>query len=465
MIEDEIELKKLFRELSEVVDSFAGKINHPPTDATYLAEIEKQARQMIPQKRNHPSLAIWCGGNELMDDAWVPLSDEHPALAKLRSITNELDPQRLWLPTSSSGPVEGAAMEHYGTGKMHDVHGPWQYQGPTAQYQFFNNLDALYHSEFGAEGAGNLYTIQRFISSCYQWPPDATNPAWVHHGSWWLHREKLESMTGPIDDLPTFIKASQFMQAEGLRYAIESNRRRKWRCSGTSPWQLNEAFPNTACTNAVDYLGLTKPAYWWIRRAYEEIHISAKYDRIEWKPGEIWSAEIGINNSGYPVPGAIWSARLVALTGELIMSEQGECNLLDDAFTFVAKISAQLPATTSGFVLLLNLTNATGTLVSTNEYLFSTAQPVLVPFLSALSTNLQVTKDEGGLHIMNTGATIALFVQITPDDGQWMTLEDDYYMLEPGRERFISISNQGCCGKGTVTVCGWNTIPTHFTID
>lgn len=27
MIEDEIELKKLFRELSEVVDSFAGKIS------------------------------------------------------------------------------------------------------------------------------------------------------------------------------------------------------------------------------------------------------------------------------------------------------------------------------------------------------------------------------------------------------------------------------------------------------
>jgi beta-mannosidase len=439
--------------------SSSGVDNRPPEDDAYLAYIENQARQMVPLRRNHPSLAIWCGGNELMSDNGIPLTDAHPALAKLKAIAQELDPGRLWLPTSSSGPVEGADAKLAGTGKMHDVHGPWQYQGPVEQYHFFNSIDTLYHSEFGAEGAGNLYTIQRFISSCYQWPPDATNPAWVHHGSWWLHREKLEAMFGLIDNLETFIKASQFMQAEGLRYAIEANRRRKWRCSGTSPWQLNEAFPNTACTNAVDFLGLTKPAYWWIRRAYEPMHISAKYDRIAWEPGEEWSAEVWANNSMRAMPGCTWSASLLNLDGVILMTESGVVDLPDDASICVSQIKYTLPEASAVFVLVVMLKDASGSLLSRNEYVYATANPILQPLLAAPATELNVSYNEGVIHIQNTGTKIALFTQVTPDDGQWIALQDDYYLIEPGKERVILVT-----GDGSVHVHAWNSPSYAITI-
>lgn len=444
----------------EFHQSSSGINNRPPEDAEYLQSIEQQARRMIPQKRNHPCLAIWCGGNELMDDNMVPLNDAHPALARLKAIVEELDPGRLWLPTSSSGPVEGADSKLAGTNKMHDVHGPWQYLGPEEHYRFFNSIDALYHSEFGSEGAGNLYTIMRYISDCYRWPPTAANPAWVHHGSWWLHAEKLEGMFGEISDLETFVKASQWMQAEGLRYAIESNRRRQWRCSGTSPWQLNEAFPNTACTNSVDFLGLTKPAYWWVRRSYEPTHISLKYERLLWEPGSVWHAELWCSNASIGMSGCSWTMQLLNLDGSPVASEAGVCDLPDNASIKVAELSARFPDDADTFIAVVTLSGDDGLLLSRNEYVFTTTRPHLQHLLHAPQTTLSAVVNGGDIEIANTGHNVALYVQLVPLDDQWITLDDDYYLLKPGELKAIRYT-----GSGIAQVCAWNCKPIELHLN
>ena len=52
-------------------------------------------------------------------------------------------------------------------------------------------------------------------------------------------------------------RCSQWLQYEGLRYAVEATLRRG---AGTIPWQLNEPYPNAWCTCAVDHRGDPKPA-------------------------------------------------------------------------------------------------------------------------------------------------------------------------------------------------------------
>ena len=49
------------------------------------------------------------------------------------------------------------------------------------------------------------------------------------------------------------IARSQFIQAEGLRYAIEANRRRAFNNSGSIIWQIHEPYPNISCTSMVDF--------------------------------------------------------------------------------------------------------------------------------------------------------------------------------------------------------------------
>jgi len=436
----------------EFPHSSSGIQNAPPEDEAYLRYIEEQARQMIPLRRNHPSLVIWCGGNELMDDRYVPLPDAHPALAKLKSLVQELDPDRIWLPTSASGPVEGASAELAGTGKMHDVHGPWVYLGAEEHYRFYNAIDPLYHSEFGVEGAANLQVFERFISPEHRFPPDATNPMWLHHGSWWVHREKLEALFGRIDDLPTFIRASQWMQAEGLRYAIEANRRRKWRCSGVSPWQFNEPFPNTACTNVLDYLGQPKPAYWWARRAYEPIHISLQYEKLTWRPGEKWQAEVWLHHSGVQPIRARWSVCLLALDGRECARSGGTVEVVPEGGVHAGHVECVLPAEVGVWMALACLHDERGGILSCNEYLFSTAQPPMQPLLEAPRTTLRVWHRHQRVGIKNTGEAIALFVRLIPQDGQWLLCEDDYFCLIPGETRVLSVA-----GKGTIAVEAWNS--------
>lgn len=440
----------------EFMHSSSGIQNAPPEDEEYLQDVEQQARQMIPLRRNHPSLVIWCGGNELMDDQNVPLTEAHPVLARLKSVVQELDPDRIWLPTSASGPVEGPSAELAGSGKMHDVHGPWVYLGAEEHYRFYNTIDPLYHSEFGVEGAANIQIFRRFISPEYHFPPDATNTVWLHHGSWWLHRDKLVALFGRMESLETFIQASQWMQAEGLRYAIEANRRRKWHCSGVSPWQFNEPFPNTSCTNVVDYLGHPKPAYWWARRAYEPVHVSLRYERLTWKPGEGWQAEVWVNNSTGREIRALWSAYLLALDGREVARFGGTVDVAPERAIFGGRIEYTLPDEAGVWLLRLCLHDGRGGMLSTNEYLFSTAQPPFQPMLNAPTTNLRVWHRGEQVGLKNAGEAVALFVRIVPHDGQWILCEDDYLCLLPGETRLLNL-----LGKGTVVVEAWNSDSHH----
>lgn len=436
----------------EFMHSSSGMQNAPPEDEAYLCYIDKQARSMVRQRRNHASLAIWCGGNELMHDDFTPLDDRHPALDRLKSVVRELDPDRLWLPTSASGPVAGAELKYAGTGKMHDVHGPWQYSDAEAYYGHYNTIDPLYHSEFGVEGATNLSTLRRFVSPEFEFPPDASNPVWVHHGSWWIHREKLEKLFGPLTDIETFVRASQWMQAEGLRYAIEANRRRKWHCSGVSPWQLNEAFPNTACTSAVDYLGMPKPAYWWVRRSYEPVHISLQYPRLAWKPGQKWQGELWVSNSLGAFVGCKWQARVFELSGKPLAAFEGKVDVADNSAALVSSLEMPLAQDAQLWLVFLTLSSASGEVLSKNDYVFSSSELPVQPLLEAPETTVEVSQSQGQLHLRNASQVPALFVCLEAETCAELLAQDNYFCLAPQEERCLSLAS-----TARVSVHGWNT--------
>ena len=91
--------------------------------------------------------------------------------------------------------------------------------------------------------------------------------------------KSLGEAWGEITDVPNLVQATQYTQADGLRYAVEANRRRKYQNSGTLPWQFNEPYPMAACTSAVDYYGQPKPSYYAVAHAYEPVHVSARIAR------------------------------------------------------------------------------------------------------------------------------------------------------------------------------------------
>ncbi|MBA2528818.1 MAG: hypothetical protein H0V19_02455, partial [Euzebyales bacterium] len=299
--------------------SSSGISSQPSRDPAYVARMAADAERIVPRRRNHPSLVLWCGGNELHDAEHLPLGDGEPVIAALRDIVGRLDPDRAWLPTSPAGPHQTGsppAATDRDPDDQHDVHGPWEHQGLSGQRTVFNRATSLLHSEFGVEGLTNLATLEAFVSPEHRWPADRSNPHWVHRGDWWINTPMVgRAFGGGIDDLETLVRASQLLQAEGLRYAVEANRRRQWRNSGSIPWQFNEPFPNGFCTSAVDYRGRPKAAYHGVAAAYRPVHPSASFATLAWHGHDDFAAELWVSSSREHLEAARLEAALVDVGG------------------------------------------------------------------------------------------------------------------------------------------------------
>ncbi len=260
----------------------------------------------------------------------------------------------------------------------------------------------------------------------------------------------MENLFGPVRDLQTFVKLSQLMQAEGLRYAIEANRRRKWHCAGTAPWQFNESWPNLACTNVLDFYGQPRPAYWWCRKAYEPLHPSARYDKLGWKPGETFAAELWLNSSVYEGRCDVnWElcdikGSVLADGEESLKVEAGSARPVANVSWPVEKVAHDL------FVLRLRATTADGQ-TSRNDYLFGARpDPVWAGLQAVPEASVEASKAEGRIVLANTGDTMGIGVRLETES--WAEFGDNYLLIAPGEEATIAMEG----APSTIYVSGLN---------
>jgi beta-mannosidase len=265
----------------EFIQSSSGVDNRTSDDPGHIVRMLKDARSIIRAKRNHTALAIWCGGNELQDENGYPLDDSDTLLGALSGLVHILDPRRHWLPTSSSGGFFSNTLENclkYPE-RLADVHGPWQHDGLENHYKLYNAGTSLLSSEFGVGGFTNPTALKRILPEEALWPVNGNNEYYSHRDPWWINDVQLQEMFGyKLTDLETMVKASQYIQFEGLRYALEANIRRAPHNSGTFPWQFNEPYPNCICTNQIDYYCNPKPAWYAMKSAYRPLYPAMSFN-------------------------------------------------------------------------------------------------------------------------------------------------------------------------------------------
>ena len=83
-----------------VWQEFPLACNCYPDDPHYLATLEQEATAIIRRLRRHPSLAIWCGGNELFNN-WSGMTDQSLALRLLNALCYRLSPE---IPFNATSP-------------------------------------------------------------------------------------------------------------------------------------------------------------------------------------------------------------------------------------------------------------------------------------------------------------------------------------------------------------------------
>lgn len=323
----------------EFIQSSSGIDNVPSKQESFLNQLSETATEAVKRLQTHPALIIYSGGNELCDINGTPSTFSDSNIAMLRDIVKKYD-DRLMLPTSASGPNEFLCIDQ--PGQNHDVHGPWKYGGVTEHYHLYNCSDSQLHSEFGVDGMNNMMVFERYISpehhrvTCME-----EDIVWRHHGEWWdtWHRDTEIFGAFVPSDLQDFIACSQYIQGEGLRYALEANRRRAFENCGSIIWQYNEPYPNVSGTNLEDYFGKTKMAYQFVKDSFRLRSPSLRYDKLIWNPNEEVQASAYISNDLSDFNAALtiritdWEGNLLYETdAETMVQENSSCKVNDVIF-------------------------------------------------------------------------------------------------------------------------------------
>lgn len=246
-----------------------------PRSADYLALAEAEGRAIVRDLRGHPSLALWCGGNEFDPERNGPLVE---ALA--RAVAAE-DGNRPFLPASPAG-----GDSHYWQ--------VWHNYQPAAAYR---RDGAAFASEFGMQAPPGVEALRRFLPPEAVWPPGED---WAIHGA---NLDKLWHYARPYlgqgePDVEAFVAASQRAQAEGLQIAVEHYRRARARgCGGALIWQLNEPWPAISWA-LVAHDGRPKQAYEAVRRAFQPLLVSIEYPLRAYRAGDEVEAAVWVINDG-----------------------------------------------------------------------------------------------------------------------------------------------------------------------
>ena len=243
--------------------SSSGVDNWPPGDRKSVDEIAEIAESYILRRQHHASLAIWCGGNELIDPVSKPVDAGHPMIQRLQQVVRERDPNRRFLATSASGPSEWGQAENFGKGVHWDVHGPWKAEGKLSEgwTDYWANDDALFRSELGAPGASPVEIIRKSAGGLDPMPANASNPLWRRASVWWIEWDQFIAEIGrQPESLEEYVEWSQERQKEALSIAVGACKGRFPRCGGVILWMGHDCFPCTANTSIVDFDGTPKPA-------------------------------------------------------------------------------------------------------------------------------------------------------------------------------------------------------------
>ena len=182
---------------------------YPDNHRLFLNAAADQVRML----RNHPSLALWCGGNEIRPPADIlkPLRD---------SILPQLDGTRYFFEYSNDDSMSLDA---------HD--GPYTIQH---DYYFWEKRSWGFNSEIGSVGIGDYESLERFIPQKNMVMPhyDEEKHKWIADSVWQYHKfssydSSIEAIGHP-KDVKDFARKAQLVNYNQYRTLIESFTAHMW---------------------------------------------------------------------------------------------------------------------------------------------------------------------------------------------------------------------------------------------
>lgn len=254
-----------------------------PADEAFFENVRQEAIQNIKRLRHHPSLALWCGNNEMewgwVDWGWAERMDPKYKEAYDRMFHHMLpqlcatyDPDRPYWPSS---PSSGMPFQEPNSVRVGDTHN-WEVWHGGYPFEHYRNHPSRFVSEFGFQSLPPIETIKTYAA-----PKDWNMTSYIME-----HHQRNAAGNGKIvtymtkyfrlpKDFPSLVYLSQVLQAESVRTGVEYWRRNRTCTAGTLYWQLNDCWP-VISWSSIDYFGRWKALHYVARRIYAPVLLSAE---------------------------------------------------------------------------------------------------------------------------------------------------------------------------------------------
>ena len=264
-----------------VWQDFAMACANYPQDDMFAETMYREAEWVIREYRNHPSLAIWCGDNEVDQFNFfrkMKPSDNRLTREVLPNAVSRNDAGRPYL--ESSPFIDDCMFD--AKGKAFSETHAW---GPRDYFKssYYKEDKSHFISETGYHGCSDMASLEKFIRPENLWPYAADNEDWRLHstdryGTWdrvMLMERQVRQLFGEVPTDPeAYIMASQISQAEADKYLIERMRIDRPRKSGIIWWNLIDGWPQNSDA-VVGYYYDKKLAYRYIKRSQAPLSIMA----------------------------------------------------------------------------------------------------------------------------------------------------------------------------------------------
>ena len=258
-----------------------------PYDKEFLENAKIEALEQVKRLASHPSLALWCGGNEISEGyynwgwqqslGWSEADDQtikegYDRLFEeiLPLVVETYDGTRPYWPSSPS--IGWGRPESLTQGDVH-YWGVWWGEQP---YEVYREKVGRFNSEYGYQSYPDYSTLQKIA----QGEPLSKEAAVI------AAHQKHARGTRQIDDFiqryfpdahpkdfEEYVYLSQLSQAYGMEVAIEAHRTAKPYNMGTLYWQLNDAWPVTSWSS-IDYYGNPKVLHERLKTLYAPVLLS-----------------------------------------------------------------------------------------------------------------------------------------------------------------------------------------------
>ncbi|MCH2035151.1 MAG: glycoside hydrolase family 2 protein [Tenacibaculum sp.] len=413
-----------------------------PGDEKFLENVNQEAIDNVKRLRNHSSIALWCGNNEVLS-AWErwgwkqKVTKEQSKKAAnttwqsyvdifhkiLPEVVEQYDADRKYWASSPSS--ELGVPESHTDGDAH-YWGVWWGKEPFDNY---NVKIPRFMSEFGFQSFPELATVNK-----YTLPEDHDifSEVMKSHqrssiGNGTIKEYMLRHYQQP-KDFESFLYVSHLLQAYGITTGIEAHRKNRYRCMGSLYWQINDCWP-VASWSSIDYYGKWKALHYGVKESFKKTIVSYddKKDKIK-----VFIATDSLSNFN-----AKLTIDLLNFEGNKLKSwnQNIEVTANSSGSYFEIEKSKLSDITKSKNEIFLN------TSLSINNSILDTKQHFLVPFkdlkLPQPNISFNVSENEYEYFVKLTTKNLAIGVFASGNFD--LNFSDNYFNMLPNSEKVISI--------------------------